>query len=51
MVLDQFDADGLAGEDEADFLAIVADAAAGGDGDGLVVKRITEIGQAGIGSR
>ena len=44
MVLDLFDADGLTGKDEAevDLLAIVANAAAGGDGDGLVVKRIVE---------
>ena len=44
MVLDLFDADGLAGEDdtEVDLLAIVANAAAGDDGDGLVVKRIVE---------
>ena len=44
MVLGLFDADGLTGEDEAevDLFAIVADAAAGGDGDGLVVKRIVE---------
>ena len=51
MVLDLFDADGLAGKDktEVDLLAIIADAAAGGDDDGLVVKRIIKIGQAGIG--
>jgi len=44
MVLDLFDADGLTGKDEAevDLLAIVANAAAGDDGDGLVVKRIVE---------
>lgn len=53
IVFDLFDADGLTGEDEAevDLLAIVADAAAGGDGDGLIVKRIVEIGQTGIGAR
>ena len=46
MVFDLFDADGLAGKDEAkvDLLAIVADATAGGDGDGLIVKRIVELG-------
>jgi hypothetical protein len=53
MVLDLFDADGLAGKDKAevDLPAIVADAASRGDGDGLVVKRIVEIRQAGIGTR
>src|SRR5258708_2057686 len=47
------DAGGLPGEDEAeiDLLAIVGDAAAGSDDDGFVVKRIVEIGQAGIGTR
>ncbi|WP_192252378.1 hypothetical protein [Mesorhizobium caraganae] len=53
VVLDLFDADGLAGEDdtEVDLLAIVADAAAGGDDDGLVVKRIIEVRQASIAAR
>lgn len=39
MVVDLFDADALAGEDEAevDLLSVIADAAAGGDRDGLVV--------------
>nr|WP_292176033.1 hypothetical protein [Mesorhizobium sp.] len=53
MVLDLFDADGLAGEDlaEVDLFAIVADAPAGGDGDGLVVERIIEVRQASVGAR
>ena len=53
MLVDLFDSDGLAGEDlaEVDFLAVEADAAAGGDGDRLVVERIIQIRQAGIGTR
>ena len=52
-IVDLFDSNGLAGEDlaEVDFLAIEADAAAGGDGDRLVVERIVKRGQAGIGTR
>ena len=40
-----FDSDRLAGEDgtEVDLPALEADAAAGGDGDGLVVERIIEL--------
>jgi hypothetical protein len=46
-----FDSDGLAGEDlaEIDFLAIEADAAAGGHGGGLVVEGIVEVWQSAIG--
>jgi hypothetical protein len=53
MVVDLFDADGLAGEDlaEIDLPAVEADAATAGDGDGLVVEGIVEVGEAGIGSR
>ena len=45
--------DALAGEDDAeiDLLPIEADAAACGDGDGLVVERVAELGQAGVGAR
>ena len=52
MVLDLLDADGLPGEDlaEIDLLPLEADAPAGGDGDRLVVERIVELGQAGIGT-
>ena len=44
------DADILAGEDgtEIDLSLFVADAAAGGDGHGLVVERIIELRQAAI---
>ena len=51
MLVDLFDSDGLAGEDlaEVDFLAVEADAAAGGDGDRLVVEWIMQVRQAGIG--
>ena len=53
VLVDLFDSDGLAGEDlaEGDFLAIEADAAAGGDGDRLVVEWILQVRQAGIGTR
>ena len=45
MVFDLLDADGLAGEDQAeiDLLSFIADASACGDGDGLVVERVLEI--------
>jgi hypothetical protein len=48
-----FDADALAGEDEAeiDLLPIEADATACGHGDDLVVERVIEIGQASVGAR
>ena len=51
--LDLFDADVLTGEDlaEIDFLPIEADAPAGGHGDGLVVERVVELGQTGVGTR
>ena len=53
MFVDLFDSDGLAGEDlaEVDFLAVEADAAAGGDGDRLVVEWIMQVRQASIGTR
>jgi hypothetical protein len=43
----------LASEDlaEVDLLSVEADAAAGGDRDGLIVERIVELGQAGIWAR
>ena len=45
-----FDSDGLAGEDlaEIDFVPVEADAAAGRDGDSLVMEGIVEVGQAPI---
>jgi len=47
-----FDADALAGEDEAeiDLLAVEADAAACGHADGLVVERVFEVRQAVVGA-
>lgn len=50
-LFDLSDTDGLAGEDltEIDFSHFEADAAAGGDGDGLVVEGIVEFWQAFIG--
>jgi N-acetylglutamate synthase-like GNAT family acetyltransferase len=47
MLVDLFDSDGLAGEDlaEVDFLAVETDAAAGGDGDRLVVEWIVQVRQ------
>jgi hypothetical protein len=47
MVIDLFDADSLAGEDltEIDLLAIEANAAAAGDGDGLVMEGIFDLGE------
>lgn len=53
LVADLFDADALAGEDEAevDLVAIEADSAACGDGDSLVVERIIELRQASVGAR
>src|SRR5687767_5711429 len=49
MVIDLLDADRLAGEDlaQVDLEAVEADAPACGDGDGLVVEGIVELGQAG----
>lgn len=43
VVVDLLDADGLSGEDlaEVDLPALEADAAAGGDGDGPVVERLS----------
>ena len=47
------DADALAGEDgtEVDLLAIEADAAACGYGDGFVVEWVIDIRQASVGAR
>src|SRR5690606_16707645 len=52
MVVGLLDADGLAGEDlaEIDLAPLVADATAGGDGDGFVVEGVVELGQAIIGA-
>lgn len=52
VVVGLLDADGLSGEDlaEGDLLAIVADAAAGGHGDGLVMEGVLEVLEALIGS-
>src|SRR5260370_41614978 len=52
-VMNFFDADGLAGKDgtEVNFFAAQADAAATGNYDGLVVKRIIDIGQPLLGAR
>ena len=46
MVFDLFDPDSLTSKDQTkiDFLALVADAAARGDGNGLIVERVVEIG-------
>ena len=46
MVFDLFDSDSLTGKDhtEIDFLTLVADASARGDGYGLIMERIFEIG-------
>ena len=48
-----FDTDFLTGEDgaEIDLLPIEADAPARGHGDGLVVERVIELGQAFVGPR
>jgi hypothetical protein len=48
-----FDADALAGEDEAeiDFLPIEADAPTRGHGDGLIVEWVNEVRQTSVGAR
>ena len=53
MLVDLFDSAGLAGEDlaEVDLLAVETDAAAGGDGDRLVVEWIIQVRQTDIGAR
>jgi len=52
VLVDLLDADFLAGEDggEVHLLALVADAPASGDGDGLVVERVFELAQTIVGS-
>jgi hypothetical protein len=51
-LVDLFDSDHLAGEDlaQVDLAGVEADAAAGGDDDGLVVEGVVELGQALIGA-
>jgi hypothetical protein len=47
VVVDLLDADRLTSEDQAevDLVVLEADAPAGGDGDGLVVEGVVELGQ------
>ena len=47
-----FDADGLSGEDgaEVDFLLAQTDAATTRDYDGLIVQRIVDVRQSGVGA-
>ncbi len=53
LLADLLDADALAGEDGAriDLLPVEADAPACGHGDGPVVERIVDLGQASVGAR
>ena len=48
-----FDADGLTGEDlaEINFSVAQTDSATTGDHDGLVVERVVDVGQTGVGAR
>jgi hypothetical protein len=53
VVVDFFDADGLAGKDlaEIDFLLAQTDAPAAGDHDSFIVEGIVDVRQAGVGAR